>query len=634
MLFDTHPTAAPLNKTPAWKNILLSLITVVSLLYALPMVFGQDPALQISAERNAKVDDALKARVAKSLDGAKLGYFDAEIQGTNLQFRFNNTEDQIKAKDLLKTELGQDYIVALNLAAATPDWLTAIGAGPMRLGLDLRGGVHFLMEVDMATAIEKRETQYVDDFKTELRTADKDGKKTRYLTVARQNHGGVLLKFREQENRDNAKELLSRKFADLTFTVGESDGLFLITTSFSDAKLREIRDYAVQQNTTTLRNRVNELGVAEPVIQRQGAERIVVQLPGVQDTAQAKRILNTTASLEFRMVDAEHDVTSALNGVVPADSQLFSGRDGRPYLLYKKVILSGDHIVDASSGVDENGQPQVNINLDSAGGSMMAAETRNNVGKLMATVFIEYRTETKTVDGKEVKKLVKHEEVINAATVRSQLGSSFRITGIDSQTEAHNLSLSLRAGALIAPIQIVEERTIGPSMGAENIRMGMNAMLAAMAIVMGFMLLKYRVFGLAANVALFMNLVITVAVMSLIPGAVLTMPGIAGLVLGVALAVDANVLINERIREEMRGGMPPQQAIHKGYEEASLAITDSNLTNLISGLVLFGVGSGSIKGFAVTLCIGILVSMFSAVAGTRAIINAVYGGRVIKNLHV
>ena len=634
MLFSQSTAAAPLNKYPMWKNIMIAVIMLFSLIYALPNVFGEDPALQISGERSTVVDAALQAKVVGALDTAKIPYFDPKIEGQNLQLRLTNLDDQVKAQELLKKLLGENYVVALNLAPATPAWLAALGAQPMRLGLDLCGGVYFLMEVDMSSAIEKRETQYVDDFKTDLREADKNGGNTRYLNISRQPKGGILANFRSKEARDNAHTVLRRKYPDLTFVETDSGELFQLSANFSDAKLREIRDNAVQQNTTTLRNRVNELGVAEPVIQRQGAERIVVQLPGVQDTAAAKRILNTTASLEFRMVDSEHSVADAERGVIPADSQLFKGRDGRSYLLKKKIILSGDHIVDAKSGVDENGQPQVSINLDSAGGSMMAAETRHNVGKLMATVFIEYKTESKMVDGKEVRKLVKHEEVINAATVRSQLGNSFRITGIDSQNEAHSLSLSLRAGALIAPIQIVEERTIGPSMGAENISKGFNSMVAGLGLTVLFMALYYRVFGLIANMALIMNVVVIIAVMSLVPGAVLTLPGIAGIVLTVGMAVDANVLINERIREELRSGKSPQHAINLGYAEAWATILDSNLTTLIAGAVLYGVGSGPIRGFAVVLCIGIMTSMFTAVTGTRAVVNAVYGGRNVKSLSI
>lgn len=628
MLFGA-PAARPINTWPLWKYLLIGFIFVFGVVYALPNMFGEDPALQISGQRGKEIAPERITEVETALKEAKLAYKSVEQDGGTWLIRFSDTDVQLLAQSVARKTLGDDVNVALNLAPATPGWLRAIGASPMKLGLDLRGGVHFLMEIDMPTAMAKKETQYVDDFKTELRKEN-----IRYASAQRRPQGGVQVKFRDEATQASGEVVLKRQFPDLIFTESRDGEFYVIDAVMSDAVLKTARSEAVQQNLSILRNRVNELGVAEPLIQQQGSERLVVQLPGVQDSARAKEILSATATLEFRLVNEDKDVRDALAGRVPADSEVLMDESGRPYLLKKQVILTGDHITGASQGLDQNGLPNVNISLDSKGGSKMSAATKNAVGKLMASVLIEYKTEYEEKDGQLIAKPPKKiERVVNAATIQSQLGNRFQITGIGSAAEAQNLALVLRSGALIAPIQIVEERTIGPSMGQANIDMGLKAMVASIIAVMGFMLLKYRVFGIATNVALFMNLVLTVAVMSLID-AVLTMPGIAGLVLGLAMAVDANVLINERIREDIRAGITPQMAIKMGYDEASMAITDSNLTNLISGLVLFGVGSGTIKGFAVTMCIGILASMFTAVAGTRAIINAVYGGRDVKKLWI
>ncbi len=628
MLFGA-PAARPINTWPLWKYLLIGFIFVFGVVYALPNMFGEDPALQISGQRGKEIAPERITEVETALKEAKIVYKSVEQDGGTWLIRFSDTDVQLLAQSVARKTLGDDVNVALNLAPATPGWLRAIGASPMKLGLDLRGGVHFLMEIDMPTAMSKKETQYVDDFKTELRKEN-----IRYASAQRRPQGGVQVRFRDEATMSSGEAVLKRQFPDLIFTDSRDGEFYVVDAVMSDAVLKTARSEAVQQNLSILRNRVNELGVAEPLIQQQGSERLVVQLPGVQDSARAKEILSATASLEFRFVNEERDVRDALAGRVPADSEVLMDETGRPYLLKKQVILTGDHITGASQGIDQNGLPKVNISLDSKGGSKMSAATKNAVGKLMASVLIEYKTEYEEKDGQLIAKPPKKvERVVNAATIQSQLGNRFQITGIGSASEAQNLALVLRSGALIAPIQIVEERTIGPSMGQANIDMGLKAMVASIIAVMGFMLLKYRVFGIATNVALFMNLVLTVAVMSLID-AVLTMPGIAGLVLGLAMAVDANVLINERIREDIRAGITPQMAIKMGYDEASMAITDSNLTNLISGLVLFGVGSGTIKGFAVTMCIGILASMFTAVAGTRAIVNAIYGGRDVKKLWI
>ncbi len=630
MLFGT-PAARPINTYPLWTYLLIGFIFLFGIVYSLPNLFGEDAALQISGQRGATISETQINSAREALAAAQLNFKSVEEDGGKYLIRFNNTEEQLKAQGVVRKALGNDVTVALNLAPATPAWLRAVGASPMKLGLDLRGGIHFLIEIDMETALSKREEQMAEDFRGLLRDEN-----LRYASSLRRPEGGVQVAFRDADTRDKAIVVIRRQNPDLVVTDRSEGDLYYLTATLSDNALRVARSEAVEQNLTILRNRVNELGVAEPVIQRQGAERIVVQLPGVQDSALAREILSATATLEFRMVNEERDVRDAIAGRIPADSELLYETNGQPHLVKKQVIVRGENVIGARSGLDQNNMPQVSVSLDSKGGQRMLANTKINVGKQMASVLIEYKAEYDEIDGqmvpkKQQKKVV---TVINAARISSVFGPSFQITGVGSAAEAQNLALLLRSGALIAPIQIVEERTIGPSMGQDNIDMGMKAMIIALAAVMGFMLLKYKVFGIATNIALFMNLALTVAVMSMIPGAVLTMPGIAGLVLGVAMAVDANVLINERIREDMRGGMSPAMAIQRGYDEASQAITDSNLTNLISGLVLFGVGSGTIKGFAVTLCIGILASMFTAVTGTRAIINLIYGGRDVKKIHV
>ncbi|MCL4118951.1 UNVERIFIED_CONTAM: hypothetical protein GTU68_027893 [Idotea baltica] len=585
----------------------------IAALYALPNIYGEDPAVQVTGARGASVDLSTLDAVTDALEAKSLSTKSVALENGSILVRFNDTDTQISARDIITEALGDDVIVALNLAASTPDWLESIGAAPMKLGLDLRGGVHFLMEVDMDAAMEKLVGQQEEAFRSELRE-----EKIRYRAIRPSGKDAVEVILRNEEQLAEAKSLLQSKHQDMTFVDSESNGRFSLIANFTETRLQEIRNYAVEQNITILRNRVNELGVAEPLVQRQGASRIVVELPGVQDTARAKEILGATATLEFREVDSSADLAAAAAGRAPAGSEIKQDRDGRPVVLKKRVILGGSSITDASSSVDEYGRPQVNISLDSEGGSKMSTFSRQNIGKLMATVFAEY----------------KHEEVINQATIQSALGRNFRITGIDSTAEAHNLALLLRAGALIAPISIVEERTIGPSMGQQNIDMGIMAMVWGMAAVMLFTLLYYRTFGLIANVALMANLVLIIGVMSMIPGATMTLPGIAGIVLTVGMAVDANVLIFERIREELRDGRSPQQAIHQGYANAFSTIADANITTLLTAIILFAVGTGAIKGFAVTLSIGILTSMFTAIIGTRCIVNLMYGGKRVKKLSI
>ncbi|ATD27985.1 protein-export membrane protein SecD [Vibrio cholerae HC-51A1] len=606
---------------------MVMLTIAVAALYALPNIYGEDPAIQITGARGASVDMSTLDAVTDALNKAQLSQKSIALENGSILVRFNDTDTQISARDIISEALGKDKIVALNLAPSTPDWLESIGAAPMKLGLDLRGGVHFLMEVDMDAAMEKLVSQQEEAFRSDLRD-----EKIRYRAI-RPLSDAVEVTLRDAEQLAQTKLLLESKHRDMTFTTSESDGRFVLVAKFTEARLQEIRNYAVEQNITILRNRVNELGVAEPLVQRQGATRIVVELPGVQDTARAKEILGATATLEFREVDDKADLAAAAAGRAPAGSEIKFDRNGRPVVLKKRVILGGSSITDASSSADEYGRPQVNISLDSEGGNKMSAFSKKNIGKLMATVFAEYKDSGKrSPEGKVI--LTKHEEVINQATIQSALGRNFRITGIDSPAEAHNLALLLRAGALIAPISIVEERTIGPSMGQQNIDMGIQACIWGMVAVMLFTVLYYRKFGMIANIALMANLVLIIGVMSMIPGATMTLPGIAGIVLTVGMAVDANVLIFERIREELREGKNPQQAIHHGYANAFSTIADANITTLITAIILFAVGTGSVKGFAITLSIGILTSMFTAIVGTRCIVNLLYGGKRINKLSI
>ncbi len=617
-----------LNKYPLWKYLLIIAITLVGLVYALPNLYGEDPAVQVSASaRSVEVDDGTLAQVVGVLDRAGLEAKSVRFEEGLLLARFADTETQLQAAERIKEGLGTGYVVALNLAPATPDWLRVLSAAPMYLGLDLRGGVHFLMEVDMQAAVRQAEENVVNDLRLLMRE-----NRIRYRTVTRIGDG-VRMRFADADPLDEAAQLIEREFPALevdTFTEGEPR----IEARLSEAEAEAIRTFALQQNITTLRNRVNELGVAEPVIQQQGSNRIVVQLPGVQDTARAKEILGATATLEYRLSDTENDVRTAVeSGRVPVNAKLYYERNGQPILLKKQIIVTGDQIVDAASTIDENGSPAVTVRLDGNGGRRMSKVTRDNIGKPMAVVFIENRTETKLVDGEPVRTTKRTEEVISVATIRDHFSNRFQTTGLDSTEEARDLALLLRAGALATPIEIVEERTVGPSLGRDNIDQGFAAVMLGFALVLVFMALYYRVFGLVADLALAMNLVLLVAVLSLLQ-ATLTLPGIAGIVLTVGMAVDANVLIFERIREELRAGGTPQASIHSGYEKALSTIADANITTLIAAVVLFSFGTGPIKGFAVTLSIGIVTSMFTAIMGTRAVVNLIYGGRRVKALAI
>tara|TARA_R110000796_G_scaffold245181_3_gene369103 strand:+ start:5241 stop:7073 length:1833 start_codon:yes stop_codon:yes gene_type:complete len=609
-----------------WKNIMVMLVIAIGSFYAIPNLFGEDHAVQIVATRGAEVTASTQTTVVDLLDSQGIAVKRAELENGQLLVRVQNPEQQLVAKEAIAELLGQKYTVALNLAPATPEWLEAVGGSPMKLGLDLRGGVHFLMEVDMGEAIRKMEEAKIADFRSQLRE-----EKIRYAGI-RKTPKGIAIKFRDAETVDQAETYLKTRSNDMTYTDASSGNEFMLLATMSDAYLKQIKEEALQQNITTIRNRVNELGVAEPVVQRQGAERIIVELPGVQDTARAKEILGATASIEFRMVDDKADVSAAANGRVPAGAEVYQRREGGIAVLKKEVMLTGDHITGAQPTFDEYSRPQVAINLDAKGGSIFSNVTKDNIGKPMATLFIEYKDSgTRNPDG--TVKMTRIEEVISVATIQARLGRNFVITGLE-HTEAQSLALLLRAGALIAPVTIVEERTIGPSLGAENIQNGVQAMIWGMVVVLVFMMVYYRAFGFIANLALLANLIMVVGVMSMIPGAVLTLPGIAGMVLTVGMAVDGNVLIFERIREELLGGRSVQQAIHEGYGNAFSTIADANITTFMTALILFAVGTGAVKGFAVTLMIGIATSMFTAIVGTRSIVNAVWGGKRVKSLSI
>ncbi|MHA0853309.1 protein translocase subunit SecD [Serratia nematodiphila] len=614
-----------LNRYPLWKYLMLIVVILVGLLYALPNIYGEDPAVQITGARGVAASETTLDQVRTVLEKDNIASKSIALENGAILARFKDPDVQLRAREALVTELGDKFVVALNLAPATPTWLAMLGAEPMKLGLDLRGGVHFLMEVDMDTALSKLQEQTMDTLRSELRE-----KGIPYASIRKLDNNGVEVRFRDDAARDQAISYIGPRQRDLVLS---ANGANTMKANLTDARLSEAREYAVQQNITILRNRVNQLGVAEPLVQRQGADRIVVELPGIQDTARAKEILGATATLEFRLVNTNTDATAAANGRVPGDSEVKYTRDGQPIVLYKRVILTGDHITDSTSSTDEYNQPQVNISLDSAGGTSMSNFTKDNIGKPMATLFVEYKDSgKKDANGRAV--LVKQEEVINVANIQSRLGNSFRITGIGNPNEARQLSLLLRAGALIAPIQIVEERTIGPTLGQQNITQGLEACLWGLVASIVFMVVWYRKFGVIATTALVANLVLIVGVMSLLPGATLTMPGIAGIVLTLAVAVDANVLINERIKEELKNGRSVQQAIHEGYKGAFSSIVDANITTLITAVILYAVGTGSIKGFAITTAIGVATSMFTAIVGTRAIVNLLYGGKRINKLSI
>jgi preprotein translocase subunit SecD len=618
-----------MNQYPLWKNLLILAVVLGGLLLALPNLFSQDPSLEVTAERGNQITEASIGEIRAAMENAEVPVKDVErLEDDKLLVRFTSPGEQLRGQEVMTRVLAERYNSALTTSPDLPGFLDAMGLQPMFLGLDLRGGIHVLIDVDMEAAVDQALERYTGDIRTELRKA-----KIRYLTIER-SEGRIAVRFRDQAVRDEALTLIRREFRDLTLTDGETGGDYYVYATLPPPIQEEVKRFALEQNITTLRNRVNALGVAEPIIQRQGERRIVVQLPGAQDPARLKELLGATATLEYRLVDTEHDVQDALDGRVPVGAALYRERNGQPILLKRRVIVTGDQITSAAAGFDQqSGSPMVTVSLDSQGARRMRNVTTENVGKPMAVVFIESRTITRMVDGEPVKERVRTEEVISVANILEPFGRRFQTTGLDSPDEAHNLALLLRAGALAAPIEIVEERTIGPSLGQDNIDQGFRSVVIGLALVVLFMAVYYRVFGLVANLVLIFNLVMIVAVLSLLQ-ATLTLPGIAGIVLTVGMAVDANVLIFERIREEIRNGSSPQASIHAGYDKALSTIVDANVTTLIAAIVLFSFGTGPIKGFAVTLFIGILTSMFTAILGSRALINLIYGARRIKKLAI
>jgi preprotein translocase subunit SecD len=620
------------NRYAPWRYILLLLIIVIGAVYAAPNLYGEDPALQISHRVNL-VDTAELENIRGLLQSRNIDFRSLEMDGNNILVRFASEEQQLRAATELREllyETDRRYTIALNLAPATPDWLTALNALPMYLGLDLRGGVHFLMEVDMDSAIEKSLERAAGEMRSFLRE-----EKIRYQGV-QASSDRISIRFSSAEVRDQARLLLEDEYRDFEFVDRGDDRSWFIDAGFNETALTEERRSAIDQNISTLKNRVNELGVAEPVIQRQGDDRVVVQLPGVQDTVRAKEILGATATLEFRLVHGSFaDWTAAeASGKAPIGTRLYTQSDGTPVLLKRTVIVTGDQIVGAASGIDQqSGTPDVTITMNSSGADRMARVTRENIGKPMAVVFIEDKFDFREVNGEPTRVRTTESQVINVATIRDQLSKRFHITGLDSTREARDLALLLRAGALRAPMVIVEERTVGPSLGQENIDRGFLSVVVGFIAVLLFMAVYYKVFGLVANLALTLNLVLMVAILSIFQ-ATLTLPGIAGIVLTVGMAVDANVLIFERIREEIRLGNTPQAAIFAGYSKAFGTIADANITTFIAAIVLFGFGTGPIQGFAVTLMIGIVSSMFTAIFGTRAVINLIYGGKQVRKLAI
>ncbi|HEF4763079.1 TPA: protein translocase subunit SecD [Pseudomonas putida] len=621
-----------LNKYPLWKYILILAVLAIGLIYSAPNLYPDDPAIQVSGASTAlQVTEADLDRVSAALKASGINVKATSLTagGKGGLVRLVKAEDQLPAKDVVRKALGDDYVVALNLAQTTPQWLRNLAAHPMKLGLDLSGGVHFLLEVDMDKALDARLKVYEGDVKSLLRK-----EKVRYRSLPQLN-GAIQLGFSDEATREQARALVRKNFNDFDIVPADLNGQPVLRLAMTPAKLAEIREYSIKQNLTTVRNRVNELGVAEPIVQRQGANRIVVELPGVQDTAEAKRILGKTANLEFRL--------AAEPGASKATSEEFEFREGKrpPALIERGLIITGDQVTDAKAGFGEHGTPEVNIRLDGHGGELMSRATRSNVGRSMAVIFIEQRPVTtytkQVVDGVEkdvaVQSFKEEKKIISLATIQSPLGAQFRITGLNGQGESSELALLLRAGGLAAPMYFAEERTIGPSLGADNITKGIDASLWGMLFVSLFIIAIYRFFGIIATVALAVNMVMLLALMSLL-GATLTLPGIAGIVLTMGMAVDANVLIFSRIREEIAAGMTVQRAINEGFSRAFTAILDANLTTLLVGGILFAMGTGPVKGFAVTMSLGVLTSMFTAIMVTRAMVNLIFGGRDFKKLWI
>ncbi|OGT56786.1 MAG: protein-export membrane protein SecD [Gammaproteobacteria bacterium RIFCSPHIGHO2_12_FULL_43_28] len=617
-----------INRYPLWKYFLIIIVMVAAFIYAAPNLYGEYPAVQVRGVGSVMIDNITLESAKNALKEVGITYHDVLFEDQSLLFRFTSTDAQLKAKEVIQKQLGENYLVALNLAPATPDWLKSLGAAPMKLGLDLRGGVHFLLQVDVDSVMQQRIDGDMRGISQALRDA-----RIRYSGVSRRGNNQLLVQFRSQDALDDAYQFVMGHYNEFTWERSTTAGTYTLQGVLSPAALFKARQETLEQAMNTLRNRVNELGVSEAIVQQQGESRVAVDLPGVQDTAEAKNILGKTATLEFRMADAEHNAESAAqSGVIPPDTRLYNYQ-GRPVLLKNQVILRGSSIVTATSGFGEDGRPNVQVRLGGAGDSLFTKTTAENIGKPMAVLYIEVKSTPKRVDGKETISYQTEKRVISIATIQSALGNNFQITGLTGPNESRTLALLLRAGALPAPVTIIEERQVGPSLGQQNIRMGILSVEVGMGLVVIFMALYYSLLGLIADLALVMNLVLIVAVLSLL-GATLTLPGIAGIVLTVGMAVDANVLIFERIREEIRRGMGIQASIHAGYERAFVTILDANITTLIVMLILFSLGSGVVKGLAITVTVGLITSMFTAITGTRALVNLIYGGRAIKRISI
>lgn len=614
-----------LNRFPLWKNLMVIIIVLIGGLYALPNLYGEDPSVQISGTRGQEVNTETLSQVEHALAGANISPKSTLLENNAILVRLNSDEQQLPAKEKIAEALGDKYSVALNLAPATPSWLTDVGGSPMKRGLDLRGGVRFLMEVDMNTALQKQQDSLQDSLRGEFRR-----EKLQYKSMKKGENFAVEIEFADKDNADKAVRYIKRNHPTLqALPVSENTVNFLL----SDQGLAEARDKAIEQNLSILRKRVEELGVSEPTIQRQGADRIVVELPGIQDTARAKELLGATATLEFRLVNDSVAPDAVARGIIPANSEVKYNQHGDPVVLLRSPKLGGEHIIDAKAEKGEGGLPQVSITLDSEGGNQMSEITKTFYKKGMATLYREFKDSgRRDENGKVI--LEKHEEIISVATIQARFSNRFQVSGSMSQAEAQNFAVLLRSGALIAPIVIIEERTIGASLGADNVEKGMTAGMYGLILTIFFCLVYYKVFGVFASLALTVNMVLTIGLMSLI-GATLTMPGIAGIVLAVGMSVDANVLIYERIKEELRNGRSVQQAIYEGYSGAFTSIFDSNLTTVLTALVLYAVGTGPVKGFAITLALGVMISMFTAITGTRMLVNWVYGGnKRVKKLWI
>lgn len=622
--------ASTINRYPAWKYVLIVVIILLAFIYAAPNLYPGYPAVQImGGTPNTVVDNTVLEKVQGALQAAGITYHDVEFEHENLLVRFNTTDIQLKAKDIIQQALGENYLVALNLSNATPNWLTSMGAMPMKLGLDLQGGVHFLIQVDVDSVIQQRIEGDLRGIGQALRDA-----RIRYSGISRKANNEVVVQFRSEDALDAAYDFVRNRYHEFNWEKQAAGTDFTLHGTLVPASLFQARQETLEQAMNTLRNRVNELGVSEAIVQQQGESRVSVDLPGIQDTAEAKNLIGKTATLEFHLVDVEHDPVMAIKeGVAPPDTRIYYEQNGAPILLKNATILRGSSIIAATSGFGEDGRPNVQVRLSGAGESLFSKTTAENIGKPMAVVYVEVKSTPKMENGKQVISYQTQRSIISVATIQSALGSNFQITGLANQNEARNLALLLRAGALPAPVTFIEERQVGPSLGQQNIHKGLLSIEVGMGLVVIFMALYYGVMGLIADLALAMNLLLVVALLSLL-GATLTLPGIAGLILTVAMAADANVLIFERIREELRRGLGVQASIHAGYERAFVTILDANVTTLIVMMILFSMGSGMIKGIAITVTIGLLTSMFTAITGTRAIVNLIYGGRSIKRISI